>query len=208
MKQFLVALFCSLLVAGNDTARETSPVRSKPLLAVYYVPYEDLRPSATAFAQTDPRWRYVRVGPRNVGSIGCTITVLSSIARDAGYDTNPGETARDFRRRGMIDRSGNLYGLREGSTELSQVYPDLRLVKRESAHHRALTTSVRHGLQDGQYVLVRVSRNGGQHWVRAIGVEGRDVWVMDPAGGRIDLLSNLYGSTRVMREAVFITRVG
>lgn len=212
MRVFTCALSLSLAVAGGAFARDSPPASLLPRLAAYVLSDKDLedlrRGRVTVFAQSDPRWRRVRLGPRTIGSIGCTSTALASIAKDAGYDTDPARLVRAFSRSRLFTDEGEMIGLREPGRNFRNVFPELVVTDRVSGPHRVVMRRITSRLKKGEYVLLKINRFGDEHWVRAVGGYHGDLRIMDPAGGKIGYLSSLYGSTRVVREAVFIQKIG
>jgi hypothetical protein len=86
----------------------------------------------------------------------------------------------------MFDRSNQLYW------NLSKLFPVTvtRLKMQGTAANKA---AVSH-LSEGSKVLLQVvSDHGTYHWVVASRVVNGDIEVRDPDGGRIGLLSSLYG---------------
>lgn len=134
----------------------------------------------TVFGQRDPRWANDRHGTSNstLGKTGCTISVLASMLRHAGFDTDP-QKLNNL----MTANGGYAQGNLVIWTAIGRFFSGVRFVQRLYSYDNAKAIEL---LEKGLMVVCEVSgaaigAPGGKHWVGLIG----DGKAIDPWDGVI-----------------------
>ena len=129
-----------------------------------------------AFAQDDPRWGDIRLGPSTdtLGDEGCAITSAAMVAAFYGVKTDPQQLNALLTRTGGLDNEGLIDWNR-----VSAVAPDrMELTYDGIASYDLIDKS----LLAGNPVIVLIPlRSGAYHFVVIMGKEGQDYLIRDPA---------------------------
>ena len=132
--------------------------------------------SVPAFAQDDPRWSDVKLGPSSdtLGDEGCAVTSAAMVAAFYGAKTDPRQLNSFLTRTGGLDHEGLI-----DWSQVSSVAPDrMELTYDGPPSYRLIDQS----LLAGNPVIVLIPlRDGAYHFVVIVGKEGRDYLIRDPA---------------------------
>ena len=131
--------------------------------------------------------------PYKMSRKGCGITSLAMVAHFAGYDTDPGRLNETFR--DDVDYQNRQYGYaKDGSV----MWPHIASV---SGGKLSITNrlpfdleTIRQELCANHPVIVRVTRNGGPHYVVAKGFEDGEYLIEDPGTNAQDTKLSDYGN--------------
>ena len=130
------------------------------------------------YSQRDWRWYWKKVGfgGGHFGSIGCTVTALTSLLFVAGYDLTPPQVAEKLRKvNGFI---GDLLYWGRVERAFPKVHFQWRFYKYDNSEVKEI-------IKDGIPVLVEVLLKGSRHWVLYIG----DQKMVDPWTGKVESTS-------------------
>ena len=129
-----------------------------------------------AFAQDDPRWTDVRLGPSTdtLGDEGCAVTSAAMVAAFYGVKTDP-EKLNDFlTKTGGLDNEGLI-----DWSHVSSVSPDRMELAYDGVPSYDLIDK---SLLAGNPVIVLIPlRGGAYHFVVIVGKDGQDYLIRDPA---------------------------
>ena len=132
--------------------------------------------SVPAFAQDDPRWSDVRLGPSTdtLGEEGCAVTSAAMVAAFYGIKTDPRQMNAFLTRTGGLSDEGLIDWSRVPS-----IAPDhLELVYNGGPSYELIDSNV---LAGNPVIAVFPLPGGGYHFVVIVGKEGRDYLIRDPA---------------------------
>lgn len=151
-------------------------------------------------SQGDPQWKRYRFGNTTVGKAGCLALSLMDALVDMGLAiASPQSFIRMLSESRLFTKTGLLIW------DLGRLFPVT--VTRLSLRGRAAYTEAVNRLSQGAKVLLEVRTvRGTLHWVVASKAVNGDFEVRDPDGGRIGLLSSLYGGTDSLRGLAAITQ--
>lgn len=185
MRIFLLAgaaLLWSAAGKAEDLSPAPAPV-SETTVAIP-VPSAHIRPM---ISQGDPAWRSVPLGTTTVGRAGClALSLLDTLTAMGLVSLDPEAFIRALSESGLLTRNGLL---RWGLDRLFPVKAERTSVTGAAAIEQAALELSR----NARVLLeVRTSR-GTSHWLAVSRIVGNDAEVRDPNGGRIGLLSSLYG---------------
>ena len=129
-----------------------------------------------AFAQDDPRWSDVRLGPSTdtLGDEGCAVTSAAMVAAFYGIKTDPQQL------NAFLTRTGGFTG--DGLIHWSRV-PSIAPAHLELAYNGGPSYElIDSNLLAGNPVIALIPLpDGGYHFVVIVGKEGRDYLIRDPA---------------------------
>jgi hypothetical protein len=128
------------------------------------------------FAQDDPRWGDLRLGPSpdTLADEGCAVTSVAMVLRYYGLACDPGCLDHFLARHEGFDDDGLLDFERVTAYAPAQI----RLAYQGPLSHDALDRSI----VAGHPVIVQLTlHDGGRHFVVIVGKEGREYLVRDPA---------------------------
>ena len=132
-----------------------------------------------AFAQDDPRWGDIRLGPSSdtLGDEGCAVTSAAMVAAFYGIKTDPQQLNT------FLTRTGGLDG--DGLIDWNQV-PSIAPAHLKLAYNGAPSYKlIDSNLLAGNPVIVLIALpDGGYHFVVIVGKEGRNYLIRDPAASR------------------------
>ena len=126
------------------------------------------------YSQRDWRWYWKRgwFGRGHLGSVGCTVTALTSLLFVAGYDLTPPQVAERLRAvNGFI---GDLLYW----SKVEKAFPKIKFQWR---FYKYNNTEVKKLVDKGVPVLVEVLLKGSRHWVLFLG----DQKMSDPWTGKV-----------------------
>ncbi len=128
------------------------------------------------FAQDDPRWSAVRLGPSTdtLGDEGCAVASAAMVAAFYGIKTDPQELNAFLSRAGGFTGDGLIHWPR-----VPLIAPaHLKLAYNGSPSYELIDSN----LLSGNPVIVLIPlAEGGYHFVVIVGKEGRDYLIRDPA---------------------------
>jgi hypothetical protein len=129
-----------------------------------------------AFAQDDPRWSDIRLGPSTdtLGDEGCAVTSAAMVAAFYGIKTDPQQL------NAFLTRTGGFTG--DGLIHWSRV-PLIAPARLELVYNGAPSYElIDSNLLAGNPVIVLIKLpEGGYHFVVIVGKDGRDYLIRDPA---------------------------
>lgn len=155
-----------------------------------------------SWSQLDERWGSTPMGSYNIRSVGCLITSLSIMLMDSGSiddeamanlgisdieEFNPGVLANAYTRVGGFTYGGAIASW----ATISQLVPQVNFggqLSFASTEKYAVADEITSLMNDGWYIIARVSNGGGYHWVYIQGVDADgNVIISDPAKDETDL---------------------
>jgi Peptidase_C39 like family len=132
--------------------------------------------SVPAFAQDDPRWSDVRLGPSTdtLGDEGCAVTSAAMVATFYGIKTDPRQLNAFLTRTGGLDQDG----LIDWSRVPLIASAHLKLAYNGGPSYKLIDSN----LLGGNPVIALIPlADGGYHFVVIVGKEGRNYLIRDPA---------------------------
>ncbi len=145
--------------------------------------------------QRDPSWSNVKIGNTSstIGDIGCLVTSIAILIQKSGVDTgniipfNPGTFVEALNNNGGFDNNGNLK-----YAAVSKVVPNFKyegnvnLRKKTKEEKLALISQY---YNQGYYLTAEVkgASPGNQHWVAIIGINDKNIVMVDPATNHTDM---------------------
>ncbi|MBV8140597.1 MAG: C39 family peptidase [Verrucomicrobia bacterium] len=129
-----------------------------------------------AFAQDDPRWSDVRLGPSTdtLGYEGCAVTSAAMVAAFYGIKTDPQQLNAFLTRTGGFTDDGLIHWSR-----VQLIAPTrLALAYNGAPSYELIDSNLLAG--NPVIVLIRLPE-GGYHFVVVVGKDGRDYLIRDPA---------------------------
>lgn len=208
MRLVTLAFFLAVLLPAGVSFAQEAPTPESSVMTTSR-PYLDLlteeSEETVVLSQGDPRWSWFRIGVGTVRDRGCLVMAIAMVALEHGIITDPLSMLRSFVMHNMFTQSGALY-----TSAIGRVLPGFAVVTR-TALTAAHFDRVAGYLADGHDVLLKLDRDLRrpgiqQHWVRAIRSAAGDLVVADPNGGRIGTLTDIYGTTAVVREMLVLGR--
>jgi hypothetical protein len=198
MRSLLCALALFLLSAGTCIAQEDQAPDPIPAAT-------SVVPGPVILSQGDARWKNLRLGNSTIGKQGCLFMSVTAILMEQGLTHDPRQLVSLFTKTGLVDRMGRLR-----TQGLAAFFPILTILDREPVASGE-TQPVQDWLTQGAFVLLRLdhphaARAATQHWVRATQDPHGTLIVIDPDGGKVDSLANLYGTKAVKEMVVFGTK--
>ncbi|MBV9488549.1 MAG: C39 family peptidase [Verrucomicrobia bacterium] len=129
-----------------------------------------------AFAQADPRWSDVRLGPSadTLGDQGCAVTSAAMVVAFYGIKTDPQQLNAFLTRTGGFTSDGLIHWNR---VPLIAPYR-LKLAYNGDPSYELIDSNL---LSGNPVIAVIPLRDGGYHFVVIVGKEGRDYLIRDPA---------------------------
>lgn len=126
------------------------------------------------YSQRDWRWFWKRVGFGSgyFGTVGCTVTALTSLLFVAGYDLTPPEVAERLRKAKAFTGDLILW------SRIQIAFPKVKFVFRGYGYKNA---PVKEMIEKETPVLVEVLLSGHRHWVLFLG----DMKMIDPWTGKV-----------------------
>ena len=128
------------------------------------------------FAQDDPRWSDVRLGPSTdtLGDEGCAVTSAAMVVAFYGIKTDPRRLNAFLTRAGGFSDDGLIDWSRVPS-----IAPDqLELAYNGGPSYKLIDSNL---LAGNPVIALIPLPNGGYHFVVIVGKEGRDYLIRDPA---------------------------
>lgn len=129
-----------------------------------------------AFAQDDPRWSNVRLGPSSdtLGDEGCAVTSAAMVIAFYGIKTDP------LQLNNFLTRAGGLSddGLIEWSRVPAIAPAYLKLAYNGNASYELIDTNL---LERNPVIAFIRLPDGGYHFVVIVGKEGHNYLIRDPA---------------------------
>lgn len=127
------------------------------------------------YSQRDWRWFWKKVGfgSGNFGSVGCTVTALTSLLVCAGYDLTPPEVAERLRKVNAFQGDLLIW------TKVQLAFPKVKFVWRGYGYDNKPVKEMVE--TKNTPALVEVLLSGHRHWVLFLG----DMKMMDPWNGNI-----------------------
>jgi hypothetical protein len=129
-----------------------------------------------AFAQDDPRWANVRIGPSTdtLGDEGCAVTSAAMVAAFYGIKTDPQELNAFLTRTGGFTDDGLIHWSR-----VPGIAPDhLELAYNGSPSYELIDSNL---LAGNPVIVLFPLPHGGYHFVVIVGKQGWDYLIRDPA---------------------------
>ena len=129
-----------------------------------------------AFAQDDPRWANVRIGPSTdtLGDEGCAVTSAAMVAAFYGIKTDPQQLNAFLTRTGGFTDDGLIHWSR-----VPGIAPDhLELAYNGSPSYELIDSNL---LAGNPVIVLFPLPHGGYHFVVIVGKEGWDYLIRDPA---------------------------
>lgn len=182
MRTALLIFVATLSWSGSAYAEDRAPGDTTSQAAPPAIPYE--RP---VLSQGDPQWASLRFGGTTVKKSGCLAFALLDVLMTMGFQfTSPAAFIAELTESKLFTRDGNL------RWDLDKRFPVIAtrlLLRGDAAYREALKQ-----LSNGNSVLLQIATNHGtMHWVAAYGFDNGEIQIRDSNGGRIGLLSELYG---------------
>lgn len=146
--------------------------------------------------QKDAAWSNIRIGNTNsnIGNIGCLVTSIAILIKKSGVETNitpfnPGTFVEGLNANGGFDNKGNLQ-----YSAVNRVVPHFKYVGNINLRDKTRAEKlvlIRNYIEQGYYLAIEVkgATQGNQHWVAIMGVDGNNVYIVDPASNKTDLWS-------------------
>ena len=133
-----------------------------------------------AFAQDDPRWSNVRLGPSSdtLGDEGCAVTSAAMVIAFYGIKTDP------LQLNNFLTRAGGLSddGLIEWSRVPAIAPAYLKLSYNGNASYELIDTNL---LERNPVIAFIRLPDGGYHFVVIVGKEGHNYLIRDPAASPV-----------------------
>jgi hypothetical protein len=215
MKEFVmrivllaIAAFVLLFWGPNAHAEVRAPDLSRiswlspsPTINTFTVPTIS-RPafsnaSRPVLSQGDPAWRSMRLGRTTVGRSGCLVMALRDALVEMGVtQSSPDAFVSTLSRNGLFTAQGSLYW------SVDKLFP-VTVRPMQALGRSGYIQATKH-LAEGKGVLLEVTtKRNTRHWVMATKVvNGDDIEIRDPNGGRVGSLKSLYGVQSLRRIAV------
>ena len=144
--------------------------------------------------QNDSLWSNVKIGNTNstIGDIGCLITSIAILIQKSGVNTsitpfNPGTFVEALNKTNGFTDNGNLK-----YNSISKVVPDFKYVGNVNLKGKTKDEKlsiISEYYNKGYYLVTEVkgATPGNQHWVAIIGINDRNIIMVDPATDHTDL---------------------
>ena len=132
--------------------------------------------SVPVFAQDDPRWADVRIGPSTdtMGDEGCAVTSAAMVAAFYGIKTDPQQLNAFLTRTGGFTDDGLIHWSR-----VPAIAPDhLELAYNGGPSYELIDSNL---LAGNPVIVLFPLPHGGYHFVVIVGKEGWDYLIRDPA---------------------------
>jgi Peptidase_C39 like family len=129
-----------------------------------------------AFAQDDPRWSSLRLGPSadTLGDEGCAVTSAAMVIAFYGIRTDPRQLNNFLTRAGGFSDDGLIHWSR-----VSAIAPTyLRLAYNGYASYELIDSNL---LEKNPVIAIIRLPDGAYHFVVIVGKEGRNYLIRDPA---------------------------
>lgn len=183
MRTVLLAAAAFLCWSGTAFAEDRAPDHpAAPAAPRIAVPAE--RPM---LSQGDPGWKSLPLGSTTVGKAGCLAFAVMDVLESMGLTyASPYSFIAMLSQNGLLTPSGLL------KWSLDKLFP-VTATRLAIAGMAAFNEAVNRLSQGAGVVLEVITDRGTRHWVVASRIVGNDIEVRDPDGGRIGLLSSLYG---------------
>lgn len=144
--------------------------------------------------QADPTWGSITIGSsyNTIAGVGCLVTSVSMLIAKSGVPTtvegdfNPGTFVKKLNATGGFD-GANLIWAAVSNAAPSFVFQTKVGLAGQSREQKLNT--IKSLVDAGNYVVVEVKGNTGQHWVAVDSVNGSTVSMMDPASDSTDMWS-------------------
>jgi hypothetical protein len=129
-----------------------------------------------AFAQDDPRWSDVRLGPStdSLGDEGCAVTSAAMVVAFYGIKTDPRQLNAFLTRTGGFTGDGLIHWSRVASIAPAH----LELAYNGGPSYKLIDSNL---LAQNPVIVLIPLPDGGYHFVVIVGKEGRDYLIRDPA---------------------------
>ena len=144
--------------------------------------------------QRGASWSNIRIGNTSstIGDIGCLVTSIAILIQKSGVSTsmipfNPGTFVEALNNNGGFDSGGNLQ-----YAAVNKVVPDFKYVGnvnlRGKTREEKLALIVQY-FNQGYYITAEVkgATPGNQHWVAIIGINDKNIVMVDPATDHTDM---------------------
>jgi Peptidase_C39 like family len=129
-----------------------------------------------AFAQDDPRWRGVRLGPSadTLGDEGCAVTSAAMVVAFYGIKTDPRQLNNFLTRAGGFSEDGLIHWNRVPA--IAPAY--LKLAYNGYASYELIDSNL---LEKNPVIAIIRLPDGAYHFVVIVGKEGRNYLIRNPA---------------------------
>ena len=133
-----------------------------------------------AFAQDDPRWSNVRLGPSSdtLGDEGCAVTSAAMVIAFYGIKTDPLQLNNFLTRAGGLSEDGLIEWSRVPA--IAPAY--LKLSYNGNASYELIDTNL---LERNPVIAFIRLPDGGYHFVVIVGKEGHNYLIRDPAASPV-----------------------
>jgi Peptidase_C39 like family len=133
-----------------------------------------------AFAQDDPRWSNVRLGPSSdtLGDEGCAVTSAAMVIAFYGIKTDPLQLNNFLTRAGGLSEDGLIEWSRVPA--IAPAY--LKLSYNGNASYELIDTNL---LERNPVIAFIRLPHGGYHFVVIVGKEGHNYLIRDPAASPV-----------------------
>ena len=130
-----------------------------------------------AFAQDDPRWSSVRLGPSTdtLGDEGCAVTSAAMVVAFYGIKTDPLELNNFLTKAGGFSDDGLIHWRRVPAIAPSH----LELAYNGCASYNLIDSNLL--TKNPVIAIIRLRDDGAYHFVVIVGKEGRNYLIRDPA---------------------------
>lgn len=183
MRSLFCAAFLFLLSAGICSAQETTNTELLPAAAV--------KPEPVVLSQGDRRWKNIRLGNSTIGTDGCLAMGVAMFLIEKELIDDPSDLMPLFKQKKLFTPAGRMY-----IDRLVALF-DFKIIERRKVARQHVPATTRNWLSQDVGVFLKLDRNSAQrgiqeHWVRVARMERDSLIVVDPDGGRIGALENLY----------------
>jgi hypothetical protein len=129
-----------------------------------------------AFAQDDPRWSSVRLGPSTdtLGDEGCAVTSAAMVVAFYGIKTDPRQLNNFLTRAGGFSEDGLIHWSRVPA--IAPAY--LKLAYNGYASYELIDSNL---LEKNPVIAIIRLSDGAYHFVVIVGKDGRNYLIRDPA---------------------------
>src|ERR1700758_298481 len=168
----IASLFLTLIFNGALRAEVNSGIPSTG--GQYFESRVEIR--VPVFAQDDPRWADIRIGPSTdtLGDEGCAVTSAAMVAAFYGIKTDPQQLNAFLTRMGGFTGDGLIHWSRVPSIAPAH----LQLAYDGGPSYELIDSNL---LAGNPVIAVIPLPDGGYHFVVIVGEEGRDYLIRDPA---------------------------
>ncbi len=175
LRKFLLGMIGLFLALHFDPVVQAKADGAIPSIGGRYFEHRVEIP-IRAFAQDDPRWSELRLGPSTdtMGEEGCAVTSAAMVIAFYGIKTDPQQLNAFLTRTGGFTDDGLIHWGR-----VPAIAPDrLELAYNGGPSYELIDSNL---LAGNPVIALFPLRDGGYHFVVIVGKEGRDYLIRDPA---------------------------